>query len=72
MSLRDSGTQTDEASAIYVATFRDALLGDFDGDGQLGVSDIDLLCTAVAQMNDVPDFDLSGDNALTAAMWESS
>ena len=41
-----------------------ALRGDFDGDGQVNIADVDLLCSRILSGNDNPRFDLTGDGTI--------
>ncbi|MCA9262212.1 MAG: family 16 glycosylhydrolase [Planctomycetales bacterium] len=54
------------ATELILTVVRE-LMGDFDGDGQWSLDDIDMLSSAIAAGENEPAFDMNGDGQLTVA-----
>jgi hypothetical protein len=62
----DAGGQSLGPTAELVFEFSEQVLGDFDGDGQLSATDIDLLTAEVRAGSNDLRYDLTADNLVTA------
>ena len=63
--IAGAGREVDFDDVRMTATVMQGVEGDFDSSGVLDIDDINQLATAVAEGQNAPDFDLTGDGQVT-------